>query len=102
MSRRMKGNYDVLYIGFGGYLTTTIHQRDYLRTQCLDIIDLGKVSEAIKTNKDQWTYLLDSLGSQHDRVVFSNTYAIFDTNANAPEVCRPSVIVGNVNATWIS
>lgn len=40
MSRLVKGNDDVLYTGFGGYLTTTIHLRG-LGTQCLDIIDLG-------------------------------------------------------------
>jgi hypothetical protein len=39
MSRLVKGNNDVLYTDFGGYLIATIHLRG-LRTQCLDIIDL--------------------------------------------------------------
>lgn len=47
------------------------------------------------------TYFLYSLRGQNNRVLVSDADTIFDTDSNAPEVSRPSLVIGNVDTTKI-
>jgi len=82
-----------------------LHPSEVLISQCLNVFHLNHPSACATIEAEQKpllqiaTHLLNSLGSQHKRVLFLHTNAVFDTDAHASEMRRVIVGVGNVDAT---
>ena len=47
------------------------------------------------------TYFLYGLRGENNRVLIADADTIFDTDSNAPEVGRPSLIIGDVDTTKV-
>lgn len=50
---------------------------------------------------DKQTYLFNCFWSQDNGMVITNTHAVFDSDANASELCRPSIAIRNVDTAVV-
>lgn len=61
-----------------------------------DVCDIIFDNERKKPGK---TYIFDGILCQHKRLLLPNANAILDSNAHAPKMLRPPLIVRNIYAT---